>query len=159
METPKILELVSEFQQVFAHPIETKPMIPSDARSKLRIALIKEEVEELEKSISNNNLVEVADALCDLQYVLAGTILEFGFGDKFKSIFNEIHLSNMSKACKSEKEANATINYYKEKENISCYYKIDGNNYLVYRNSDNKVMKSINYSPPEIRKILNNPHN
>ena len=50
-------------------------------------------------AIKDNNLTEVADAPCDLQYVLAGAILEFGMGAKFRALFSEVHCSNMSKAC------------------------------------------------------------
>jgi predicted HAD superfamily Cof-like phosphohydrolase len=48
--------------------------------------------------------VEIADALCDLQYVLSGAILEFGFGGKFKSLFEEVHRSNMSKVVPQQRK-------------------------------------------------------
>ncbi len=122
MDTPSILEDVSEFHTVFRHPIEATPIIPSDERCRLRMALIKEEVQELESGVSDKNILEIADALCDLQYVLAGAILEFGLANKFRDLFGEVHRSNMSKAANSEEEATATIAHYKEKQDISCYY-------------------------------------
>src|SRR5690606_21101597 len=106
------------------------------------------------EAINSNDLVEVADALCDLQYVLAGAVLEFGLGSKFKALFEEVHRSNMSKACKTVAEANKTIAHYKQKDNVEAYYKeIDGL-YLVYRQHDDKTLKSINYSPADLRGLL-----
>ena len=99
-------------------------------------------------------MVEIADALCDIQYVLSGAILEFGLAHKFKALFEEVQRSNMSKACTSEEEAIATVNYCKEKKGEDCYYKQEGNLYLVYRKEDNKTIKSINYSPADLKGIL-----
>jgi len=111
-------------------------------------------VKELEKAIADKDLVEIADALCDIQYVLSGAVLEFGLGDKFKTLFDEVQRSNMSKACKTEEEAQATVAHYEQNRNTPCYYKeIDGL-YLVYRKGDNKTLKSVNYSPADLEKIL-----
>jgi predicted HAD superfamily Cof-like phosphohydrolase len=108
----------------------------------------------MEVAILEKDLVGIADALCDIQYVLSGAILEFGLGDKFKSLFDEVQRSNMSKACNSEEEANQTIQFYKEKDGTDCYYMKEGNKWLVYRKADNKTIKSINYSPANLDKIL-----
>ena len=148
------LNQVAEFHTTFKHPIVASPAIPSKGRSDLRIALLAEELRELQEAVDDNNLVEVADALCDLQYVLAGAILEFGLGEKFKELFDEVHRSNMSKACKTVEEAEQTIAYYKNKDNTESYHKeIDGL-FLVYRTGDNKTLKSINYSPADLKGIL-----
>jgi predicted HAD superfamily Cof-like phosphohydrolase len=148
------LNQVAEFHTTFKHPIIQTPVIPSKERSDLRVSLLAEELKELQQAVDDNNLVEVADALCDLQYVLAGAILEFGLAEKFKELFDEVHRSNMSKACKSVEEANLTIDYYKNTANTESYYKeIDGL-FLVYRVSDNKTLKSINYSPADLGGIL-----
>ena len=88
------------------------PEIPNADRCRLRINLLAEELKELEQAIDDNDLVEVADALADLQYVLSGAILEFGLGDKFKAIFDEVHRSNMSKTCATRAEAEETITHY-----------------------------------------------
>ena len=120
------------------------------------IYLTREELKEMEVAILENDLVGVADALCDLQYVLSGAILEFGLGDKFKALFEEVQRSNMSKACNSEEEAMQTIEYYKQKDGTECHFKKEGNKWLVYRTSDNKTIKSINYSPANLDGILSN---
>ena len=105
MKEPKPLNSVAEFHKTFKHPILDKPQIPSKDRCELRVSLIQEELKELEEAIANNDLVEVADALCDIQYVLSGAILEFGMGDKFKALFDEVQRSNMSKTCATREEA------------------------------------------------------
>jgi predicted HAD superfamily Cof-like phosphohydrolase len=154
MKQPESLGLVAEFHKTFKHPILDTPSIPSENRCKLRVALIAEELKELEVAILEKDIVEVADALCDIQYVLSGAILEFGLGEKFKALFEEVQRSNMSKACQSEEEARATIEHYKIKDGTECYSVKEGDLWLIYRKSDNKTLKSINYSPANLEKIL-----
>lgn len=155
MQHPNALQLVSDFHRTFKHPILSKPGIPEESRCKLRVALLAEELKELEVAILEKDIVEVADALCDIQYVLSGAILEFGLGDKFKALFEEVQRSNMSKACDSEVEAKATVEHYKLKDSTECYYKEVEGKWLVYRKADNKTIKSINYSPADLHKVLN----
>jgi len=112
MTDPKTLTSVAEFHKTFQHPILEEPTIPSEARCKLRVSLIAEELNELQEAIDNKDLVEIADALCDIQYVLSGAVLEFGLKDKFNALFEEVQRSNMSKACKDEEEAKATQAHY-----------------------------------------------
>jgi predicted HAD superfamily Cof-like phosphohydrolase len=154
MKQPDSLNLVADFHNTFKHPILSQPTIPSDDRCKLRVALLAEELKELEVAILEKDIVEIADALCDIQYVLSGAILEFGIGEKFHDLFNEVQRSNMSKACKSEEEAQSTIDFYLKKDGTECYYKEENGKWLVYRKSDNKTIKSINYSPANLQGIL-----
>lgn len=154
MQQPDALNMVAEFHRTFKHPILSAPAIPDENRCKLRVALIAEELKEMEVAILEKDIVGVADALCDIQYVLSGAILEFGLADKFKALFEEVQRSNMSKACLTEAEAMATVAHYKSKDGTECYYKKEGDKWLVYRNSDNKTIKSINYSPAELEKIV-----
>src|SRR3954451_8936389 len=120
------LNNVAEFHKTFNHPILPNPTIPSEQRCKLRVSLIAEELKELEEAIQNKDIVEVADALCDIQYVLAGAVLEFGLGEKFKALFEEVQRSNMSKACTSEEEAKHTVEHYRKKDGTECYYRREG---------------------------------
>ncbi|RBL94145.1 hypothetical protein DF182_07420 [Chitinophaga flava] len=154
MEDVKALNKVAEFHTTFKHPIEKTPVIPDQQRCDLRVSLISEELNELQQAIADKNIVEIADALCDLQYVLAGAILEFGLGEKFNTLFSEVHRSNMSKACKTIEEAEKTIEHYKTHHNTDCYYNKVDDLYLVYRKSDNKTLKSVNYSAAELNNIL-----
>ncbi len=154
METPEALEQVAKFHKTFKHPIEPQPIIPAKERCELRVALLAEELKELQEAINQNDLVEVADALCDLQYVLSGAVLEFGLGEKFKVLFEEVQRSNMSKTCKSVEEAEATVRYYRDEKGQDSYYEKSGEHYLVYRKADNKTLKSIAYSPADLKGIL-----
>lgn len=154
MRDPKSLSSVAEFHKTFQHPILDEPQIPSEARCQLRVSLIAEELKELEEGIKNKDIVEIADALCDIQYVLSGAILEFGLKDKFADLFDEVQRSNMSKACKTIAEAEATIKFYLEKDGTESYYEEKDGLYLVYRKSDNKTLKSINYSPANLKDLL-----
>src|SRR6202012_2165839 len=148
------LNQVAEFHTTFKHPVIAQPAIPSKEGCQLRLELLAEELKELQQAVNDNDLVEIADALCDLQYVLSGAVLEFGLGEKFKELFDEVHRSNMSKACKTIEEANKTMEHYRKNGNTESYYKeIDGL-YLVYRKPDDKTLKSVNYSPADLRKIL-----
>ena len=147
---------VSEFHNTFDAPILESPQIPSDDRCQLRISLLQEELNELSEAIKNKDIVEIADALCDLQYVLSGAVLEFGLGEKFDELFDEVQRSNMSKACSSIQESIETLNHYKKKDGTEGSYKQKGDKWIVYRNSDNKVLKSINYSPANLKNIIEN---
>lgn len=153
MQDPKSLTSVALFHETFKHPVIAEPTIPSETRCNLRVSLLAEELKELEEAIENKDLVEIADALCDLQYVLSGAILEFGLGEKFKELFDEVQRSNMSKACLTEEEAKATVAHYESKGTPSFYEK-EGDLYLVFREGDHKTLKSVNYSPADLAGIL-----
>lgn len=154
MEEPKALNSVAEFHKTFKHPILESPQIPSEDRCKLRVSLIAEELKELEDAIADNDLVEIADALADIQYVLSGAILEFGMGGKFKTLFDEVQRSNMSKTCKTMEEAEATRKHYQQRDGTESYIEESDGHFLVYRKEDNKTLKSVNYSPADLKSIL-----
>jgi predicted HAD superfamily Cof-like phosphohydrolase len=155
MEQINSLNQVADFHRTFNAPILDTPQIPSEQRCQLRVALLQEELDELAQAIKDNDLVEIADALCDIQYVLSGAVLEFGLGDKFVELFNEVQRSNMSKACSTEEEAQMTLEHYKQKDGTEGYYKQVGDKWVTYRNGDDKVLKSVGYSPANIKGMLN----
>lgn len=180
----KEIEQVKEFMILFNQSIIDKPNIMSEDRNKLRIALIFEELKEYAEASGLNDyfveelcvptltqfsnftdkeiyqpvidLTEQFDALLDLQYVLSGAVLENGFGDIFDKGFDEVHRSNMSKACNTFDEIEKTKYHYRI-QNIVTYYneEIDFPKPL-YRKEDNKVLKSINYSPANLLSIIEN---
>ena len=154
MEQINSLNQVADFHRTFNAPILETPQIPSEQRCELRVNLLQEELNELSQAIKDNDLVEIADALCDIQYVLSGAVLEFGLGEKFVELFNEVQRSNMSKACDTQQEALMTLSHYKKKDGTEGYYKKINGKFLVYRASDDKVLKSINYSPANLKDIL-----
>ena len=119
---------VHAFHKAFKLNIQDKPTVDiSEDRKKLRFELMKEENEEYLEAAQNNDLVEVADALGDMLYILCGTIIEHGMQDKIEEVFNEIQRSNMSKLGEEGKP--------------------------IYR-EDGKVLKGPNYFKPNITKIL-----
>ena len=96
-------------------------------KNELRYNLMKEENEEYLEAVQNNDIIEIADALGDMLYILCGTILEHGLQHKIEEVFDEIQRSNMSK--------------------------LDANGEPIYR-EDGKVMKSELYFKPDIARIL-----
>ena len=96
-------------------------------KNELRFNLMKEENEEYLEAVQNNDIVEIADALGDMLYILCGTILEHGLQHKIEEVFDEIQRSNMSKLGEDGKP--------------------------IYR-EDGKVMKGPNYFKPNFEKIL-----
>lgn len=155
MEPLDSLRQVAEFHRTFHHPILPEPTIPSEERCQLRVNLIAEELDELRHAIDQKDIVAIADALCDIQYVLSGAVLEFGLGNKFKALFDEVQRSNMSKTCHSPEEAEATREFYLKRDGTESYIRQEGDVWLVYRTSDNKTLKSVNYSPADLESILN----
>ena len=93
----KELALVREFHEKFNVPILEKPtLIPND-RSNLRFNLMDEEVKEYLEGTEKGDLENIAKELCDILYGVYGTILEHGLQDKIEDIFEEVHVSHMSK--------------------------------------------------------------
>jgi len=147
-----ILASTHKFHEVFGHPIAENPTLPEESVWKLRIKLLREEVKELEDAFIAGDIVEVADAEGDIAYILGGTIATTGTQGHFQNIFNDIHDSNMTKACIDEAEARLTVSKY-AKEGIDVSYTLREGLYVVTRDSDGKVMKSINYQPVDLTYI------
>ncbi len=119
---------VSKFHTAFKLNMNSKPIADiGEDRKSLRFDLMKEENEEYLEAAQNNDLVEVADALGDMLYILCGTIIEHGMQDKIEAVFNEIQRSNMSKLGEDGKP--------------------------IYR-EDGKVLKGPHYFKPNIQQIL-----
>ena len=122
------IKAVHEFHSAFGLGINETPIadIGKD-RNMLRFNLMKEENEEYLEAVNNNDLVETADALGDMLYILCGTIIEHGMQHKIDEVFQEIQRSNMSKLGEDGKP--------------------------IYR-EDGKVLKGPNYFKPNIKSIL-----
>lgn len=196
---------VKEFHTVFGHPIGQNILTPlSESRWQLRIDLIDEEYNELLEGMKKESRLEVADALCDLQYVLMGFLIELGvdgaqlapiknrqhiFNSNFNEymntlrglkskppvlfseissllqnlqycisnllilykwsdvvfleMFNAVHVNNMSKACKTEQDAQETVVSYQNKTPpVEANYRQVGNYFVVYRQDNNKILKA-----------------
>ena len=119
---------VTEFHKAFGLGINNRPTIDIDESTmNLRFSLMDEENKEYLDAIKNNDMIEVADALGDMLYILCGTIITHGMQDVIDEVFEEIQRSNMSKLGSDGKP--------------------------IYR-EDGKVLKGPNYFKPDIAKIL-----
>ena len=116
---------VGTFMKTFGQEVKNKPSFSSDKINKLRIDLIKEELEELVDAMKNRNLLEVADALTDILYVTYGA--GHAFGIDLDKCFDEVQNSNMSK--------------------------LDENGEPIF-NESGKVMKGPNYFKPDLTKFV-----
>lgn len=122
------LEAVKQFHASFGLGISENPKASlGENVNMLRYNLMKEENEEYLEAVQNNDIVEIADALGDMLYILCGTIIEHGLQHKIEDVFNEIQRSNMSKL---------------------------GENGLPLYREDGKVMKGPNYFKPDFTQIL-----
>lgn len=151
---PNALQDVRDFHELFDLPVPEFPIIPAKNRCQLRVNLIQEELDELKEAINDNDLVGIADALTDLQYVLSGAVLEFGLASRFKKLFDEVQRSNMSKACATFEEAEKTRTYYLEHKKTPSYIVEKNGEFLVYREEDKKVLKNIYYSEANLKDIV-----
>ena len=88
-------ELAGDFMDAFGQEVKTEPEFPDFSTRELRLELIREEYEELEEAMENRDIVEVADALTDLLYVIYGA--GHSFGIDLDACYTEVHYSNMSK--------------------------------------------------------------
>ena len=119
------------------------------------INFIQEELDELKHAVEENDIVEVLDALCDITYVATGNgVMSFGLKNRFWDAYQEVQASNLSKVCKTEEEAKETVKVRSEQQGEPCHYQQVGDNYIVYRSSDMKVMKSVNYFRPNLSKFF-----
>jgi hypothetical protein len=146
---------VEIFNDTFGKPNNYTPVIPKDEKLiNFVIDFIKEETQELEEAIENRDIVEVLDGICDLLYVAIGNAtMVFGLKDKLMAAFEEVQASNMSKTCETYEIANQTIQA-RIPEHGPCYTKQVGDVWVVYRKSDDKVMKSINYFRPNLKQFF-----
>jgi len=116
---------VGTFMKTFGQEVKTKPSLSTEKINKLRLDLIREELDELTEAITNKDLLEVADALTDILYVTYGA--GHAFGINLDRCFEEVQNSNMSK--------------------------LDNNGKPIY-NESGKVMKGPNYFKPDLTKFL-----
>ena len=118
-------ELVGDFMEVFGQQVNCEPTLRDRETQDLRVDLISEELEELQLAITDNDIVEVADALTDILYVVYGA--GHAFGIDLDECFMEVHESNMSKLGEDGKP--------------------------IYR-EDGKVLKGPGYFPPNLEEIV-----
>jgi predicted HAD superfamily Cof-like phosphohydrolase len=126
--TQSTLDRVKIFHETYGLPVKDSPDISDDKTNRLRVALLEEEVAELKAALEQGDMVEVLDALTDIQYVLDGAYLSFGMSHLKEPAFAEVQRSNMSK--------------------------LGEDGHPIRRESDGKVMKGPNYSAPDIAQFF-----
>jgi len=119
-------ELVGDFMESMEQEVNIKPSFPEDSVQRLRLDLIEEELDELQYGIDNQNMVEIADALTDLLYVVYGA--GHAFGIDLDDCFKEVHKSNLSKL---------------------------GPDLRPIKREDGKVLKPDTFFPPDLKTVLN----
>jgi hypothetical protein len=147
---------VEEFNAVMGKSWQnrTTPTI-NEKDAEFVINFIQEELDELKQSVEDNNIVEIFDALLDITYVgLGNGALVFGLKDRMLKGYAEVQASNMSKICKTEEEAQETVKLRSEQQGEPCHFEKTDGGYVVYRSSDMKVMKSINYFRPDLSQFF-----
>lgn len=122
---PIVISLL-EFNQAFEIPKLEQPGLSDSDLIELRIKLLTEEVQEYAEAARAGDMVEILDALADIGYILAGTIINHGMQDIYDDAFEEVHRSNMAKL-------------------------VDGK---VHRRDDGKVMKPDDWQPPNLAQFL-----
>ena len=118
-------EMVGDFMEAFGQEVLSEPTLPGFNLSALRLDLITEEVQELQDALDNRNMLEIADALTDILYVVYGA--GHAFGIDLDDCFHEVHRSNMTK--------------------------LGPNGRPLYR-EDGKVLKGENYEPPNLGQFI-----
>lgn len=151
------LEDIHTFNVTFHKPESDVPVIPENYQ--FILDTVQEEKDELEEAFKNKDIVEVADALADLLYFVGNGILATGLTDRFQSIWNEVQASNMSKVCRSEEEAQKSVEYMQNLKGVPYYYKQwsdeQGKPYwIVYRVSDDKAGKCCNWFHPDLKQFF-----
>jgi len=121
-----IVKALLEFNQAFEIPKLDNPGLGTNELIELRIKLLTEEVEEYAEAARNGDMVEILDALADIGYILAGTIINHGMQDIYDDAFNEVHRSNMAKLVNGK----------------------------VIRREDGKVLKPKGWQPPQLAQFL-----
>ena len=146
---------VETFNATMGKPNNYEPTIPAKKEWEFVYNFILEELEEYKHACETGNIVEVLDALCDITYVSLGNgAMLHGLKDKILPAYSEVQASNMSKACKDEAEAKATVKVRSEEQGELCHYEKVGDYWIVYRTRDRKVMKNINYFRPNLKQFL-----
>lgn len=122
------LESVRIFHETYGLPVKDAPDITDEKTNALRVNLLAEEVEELQEALAAGDIVEVLDALTDIQYVLDGAYLSFGLHDVKMEAFEEVQRSNMSK--------------------------LGEDGMPIVREEDGKILKGPNYFKPDIAQFI-----
>ena len=147
---------VEEFNTVMGKDWQNRSTPTIDKKdAEFVINFIQEELDELREAVEQENIQEILDAILDITYVgLGNGAMVFGLKDKIWEAYQEVQASNLSKICTTLEEAEETVKVRSEQQGEPCHFEPVGDKYVVYRSSDNKVMKSINYFRPNLKQYF-----
>lgn len=148
----KLIKQVQEFNNTAGQPKHSE-IVPFQDLTDLKIGLVIEEINEFIEATETNNRVEMLDGILDLLVVTLGLADYFGFSSVLSEGFDRVCASNMSKFCKTEEEAKASVERYKI-VNVETMYKKVGDFYVIYRSSDRKILKGINYEAVNLTDLV-----
>ena len=158
--SPKVWQVpfvdeVQEFNDMMGKPNNYEPLIGEKKEWQFVYDFILEELEEYKEACEKGDIVGILDALCDITYVSLGNgTLLHGLKGKIWEAYQEVQASNMSKSCETVEEAEKTVKVRSEEKGHPCHWEQIGDRYVVYRSSDRKVMKSINYFAPVLKQFF-----
>jgi len=150
-------EDVSDFNNQFGVLQLDKPSLDDIKFIDSRMALIREEMRELEEAVKDKDMVETVDALTDILYVVYG--MGYSLNIDLDKAFDIVHESNMSKICLNEEDAKKTVEWYKNNDTrykTPAYRVNKAGNFVVYDVDTRKILKSIHYKPASLREISKN---
>ena len=146
---------VQEFNDTFGKPNNYEPTIGEKKEWQFVYDFIQEELDEYKEACEKGDIVGILDALCDITYVSLGNgALLHGLKGKVWKAYAEVQASNMSKSCETQEIAEKTVKVRSEEKGHPCHWEKVGDRYVVYRSSDRKVMKSINYFAPNLKQFF-----
>jgi NTP pyrophosphatase (non-canonical NTP hydrolase) len=146
---------VCDFNAQFGVKKLDTPCLGDERFIESKMALIREEMSELEEAVKNKDLVETVDALTDILYVVLG--MGYGLNVNLDKAFKIVHESNMSKMCLTEEIAIQSVEWYKQNESryTTPTYRVNSaGNYVVYDEKTRKILKSIYYKPADLKYLL-----
>ena len=148
-------EDVCDFNTQFGVKKLDTPCLADEPFIESKMALIREEMSELEEAVKNKDLVETVDALTDILYVVLG--MGYGLNVNLDQAFKIVHESNMSKMCLTEEVAIQTVEWYKQNQSrytTPTYRLNSAGNYVVYDEATGKILKSIFYKPADLNYLF-----
>lgn len=155
---------VKQFNQAFRLGVPTAPQprlfTEHPDLVRLKLDLIREEVRELETAVHAHDFRETVDALADILYVVYGAGIAFGID--MDAAFELVHQSNMSKLCKTEREAMDTVEWYREEfrherqpyDSPVLTRDDETGMFIVLNQTSGKILKSIAYQPVDLSPVL-----
>jgi predicted HAD superfamily Cof-like phosphohydrolase len=183
-----VLNNVLEFHQTFGHPVANKPTVASEIMEQRISLIFEELeelayasgkpghfkaicykaifgenaseaiMEDLRKETSNPDIVMMADALVDIEYVWAGTVIATGLKELYPALLEEVHGSNMTKACTNLEEVELAKEWYLENKGLVLEMRKVGDKYVLYR-EDGKVMKRPTYREANLKQFFDGEKN